>query len=136
MQQAEQLLKANNLRLTGARKAVLSVFLNNPVAQSHADLETHLDSNIDRVTIYRTLDTFVNNGILHRIPDDSGAAHYALCSGCTEHHHHDNHVHFKCRVCNTSECLTETPLPSVELPAGYRSEGGNLLLEGVCARCS
>ena len=135
MTAAEQLLKSNNLRLTNARKAVLGVFMNESVAQSHADLEDVLDSSIDRVTIYRTLDTFVSNGILHKIPDDSGAARYALCNNCTEHEHHDNHVHFKCRVCGLSECLTHTQIPTVELPNGYKAEGGNLLLEGVCNRC-
>ena len=136
MKTAEQLLKSNKLRLTNARKAVLGVFMSESTAQSHADLEDVLDSSIDRVTIYRTLDTFVNSGILHKIPDDSGAARYALCNNCSEHEHHDNHVHFKCRVCGLSECLMHTQIPTVALPAGYQAEGGNLLLEGVCYRCA
>jgi len=136
MASPEQLLRDNKLRLTAARKAVLGVFLKEESAQSHADLEVNLDSSVDRVTIYRTLDTFVSSGLLHKIPDDSGAAKYALCSDCNEHEHHDNHVHFKCRMCGISECLNHVHIPAVVVPDGYRTEGGNLLLEGVCARCN
>ncbi len=136
MSSVEQILRDNNLRLTGARKAVLGAFIQEDVAQSHSDLELALDSTIDRVTIYRTLDTFVSSGILHKIPDDSGAAKYALCSDCSEHEHHDNHVHFKCRMCGISECLNHVHIPAVTVPDGYKTEGGNLLLEGVCTRCN
>ncbi len=136
MTHAETILKDNKLRLTNARKEVLAVFLNDRVAYSHADLEDELDSQFDRVTIYRTLDSFLANGLIHKIPDDSGAAKYALCDGCSEHQHHDNHVHFKCQKCDRSECLTHLHIPAMQLPEGYKMHEANLLIEGICARCA
>ena len=64
-------LKGHNLRITDCRMDVLEVFLNSTHALSFSDLEADLDL-YDRVTLYRTLNSFIEKGLLHRIPDDSG----------------------------------------------------------------
>ncbi|MEM9022826.1 MAG: transcriptional repressor, partial [Bacteroidota bacterium] len=90
----------------------------------------------DRVTIYRTLSAFLEKGLIHKVPGDTDATQFALCSGgCNAHEHQDDHVHFKCRVCQRSECLTELAVPEMNLPEGYGVESSNLLLEGVCREC-
>jgi len=131
-----RLLKDNKLRQTAARKEVLKVFIQNPVAHSHAELEGELDHQFDRVTVYRTLDSFLKSGIIHKVPSSDGAAQFALCENCSEHAHHDNHVHFKCTICGISECLHELSIPTINLPQGYIKSEANLLIEGRCAKCS
>ena len=131
------LLKATGLRSTACRREVLQHFIDQSYALSHSDLERNFASAYDRVTLYRTLSTFVERGLLHKIPDDSGSARYALCrEHCDEHAHHDNHAHFKCRVCGKAECLAEIHIPPLTLPPGYQAESTNLLMEGVCRTCS
>ena len=134
--QTKRLLKDKKLRQTPARKEILKVFLGKHVAHSHAELELKLNNRFDRVTIYRTLDTFLKKGIIHKIPSGDGASLFALCVGCNEHEHHDNHVHFKCTQCGTSECLIDQSVPEISLPEGYKMADANLLIEGTCRNCA
>lgn len=134
------ILKDNKLRVTSCRRDVLTTFLKRKEALSHADLEEELKENFDRVTIYRTLKTFLENDLVHKVLDDSGATKYALCmhdhSDNQHHHHHHDHVHFKCEKCGKTNCIEEISLPQIKLPKGYVSKEMNLLVQGVCDKCS
>lgn len=137
MQTPELLLKAGKLRITMPRIEVLQVFLDNDFALSHADVADKISSKQDRVTLYRCFASFIESGILHKVIDDSGQARYALCqSHCSPSHHHDQHVHFKCVICQKSSCLTEASIPEIKLPLGYQIQHANMLLEGICKQCS
>lgn len=137
MEILEHILKNHHLRITQVRLEILQYFQENNNALSHADLETLFDKKFDRVTIYRTLTSFLEKGLLHKIPDDSGTAKYGLClhQGVT-HTHDDEHVHFKCRKCEKIECLHTIDIPKLVLPKKYKMETANLLIEGTCAVCS
>src|ERR687892_194240 len=92
---ASGVLRRKHLSITDSRKKILSLFLNNKDALAHADIEKKAGEKFDRVTVYRTLQTFVEKGIVHTIPTADNAVLYALCKDeCVEGHHHDNHVHF------------------------------------------
>jgi len=137
MQNLEHILKHHNLRITQVRLEILQFFQTNKNALTHADLETFFSKKFDRVTIYRTLTSFLENGLLHKIPDDSGIAKYALCHHeGTEHTHDDHHVHFKCKKCEKIECLHNLEIPKLHLPEKYKMEHANLLIEGICAYCN
>ena len=136
MHTTEQILKHHHLRITEIRIELLQYFQKNGKALTHADLELQFNKKFDRVTTYRTLTSFLENGLLHKIPDDTGVAKYALCSheGST-HTHDDHHVHFKCRLCDKIECLYTLEIPKLALPKKYKMENANLLIEGICASC-
>lgn len=136
MQSAETILVEHKLRITQSRLAVIKVLIDTPHAMSQPDLEKALDNTCDRVTIYRTLDAFLKNGILHKVPDMDGTQKYALCDSCNDHQHHDEHMHFKCSHCGNTECLNEVPMPEIKLPKGYLVEDWNLLLLGKCNNCN
>lgn len=135
MSGVESILAEHKLRITQSRKAVLDSFLAHPHALSQPDLEKMLEDTCDRVTIYRILDSFLQNGILHKVPDNEGKQKYALCDTCDHDHHHDEHLHFKCDTCGRTECLDEIPLPKIHLPEGYRLNEWNLLIQGYCKEC-
>lgn len=123
------------MRVTSIRKSVLEVFYADSKALSHQDIEVELQ-DVDRVTLYRTLSSFEEAGVLHKVPDDGTAAKYALChENCDVHAHNDNHVHFKCTKCGAITCLVGVALPSVQLPAEYRLESSDLLIQGLCPKC-
>ncbi len=134
---ADSVLKNNRLSLTESRRRILELFLqHDPHALRHSDIESALHE-IDRVTIYRTLQTFANKGIIHSIPGADGAARYGLCKGpCEQGHHHDEHVHFKCRKCGQIQCLDEIVIPPINVPYGFRVESKEMVVAGVCADCS
>lgn len=129
------LLKTYNLRLTECRKDVIAVFMEQHHAVSQPDLELQLN-HYDRVTLYRTLTTFLNKGIIHKVLDDTGLTKYALCSGhCTEHHHADEHVHFKCIKCENTICIDTISVPAITLPDGFTYLDASLLVRGICKIC-
>lgn len=129
-------LKDHNLRTTSCREDILETFLNKEVALSHGDLESEIGDRFDRVTIYRTLKTFLDKGIIHKVLDDEGMR-YALCKErCSEHNHQHDHVHFKCSECGQTNCLENLHVPAMQLPAGYRAQEVNLLIQGLCAACN
>ncbi|WP_373524065.1 Fur family transcriptional regulator [Aquiflexum sp.] len=134
-----QILQEHNLRITNCRKEVLKIFLKRQAALSHSDLEEVLDKDFDRVTLYRTLKTFLDNDLIHKVLDDSGAAKYALCSHSgqeSEYNHDHEHVHFKCEKCGKTICIEEVSLPKINLPVGYINKEVSLLVQGVCDKCN
>lgn len=130
------LLQQHSLRNTPARAAILHMFEENK-ALSESDIEKGISIPCDRVTIYRTLSTFLDKGILHKVLDDAGVTKYALCSsGCQEGAHNHNHVHFKCNTCHETVCIDKVSLPSLTLPNGFQAEETNVLVQGTCDKCS
>ena len=95
-EEIRDLLKKNHMSVTDSRLQILELFYHAPGALAHADIEKKASDKIDRVTIYRTLQTFEEKGIIHTIPSADNSVKYALCKHeCAEGHHHDNHVEFK-----------------------------------------
>jgi Fur family ferric uptake transcriptional regulator len=136
MGQIRETLKEHQLRTTTCREDVLSAFIQRKTALSHGDLESTLGENYDRVTIYRTLKTFLEKGILHKVLDDEGLR-YALCSDhCSDDKHQHDHVHFKCNQCGQTNCLENIHIPAVALPKGYKPTVFNLLIQGTCPVCN
>ncbi len=133
----DDILKSHQLRITNCRRGVLKAFLRKGRALSHADLEETLKDNFDRVTIYRTLKTFLEGDLIHKVLDDTGVIKYALCAhDASEEHHDHEHVHFKCEVCGQTQCIEEISLPSITLPKGFIGKEMNLLVQGICDKCS
>jgi len=133
---AEEILKHNNLSVTSGRKKILGLFLTHAGALAHADIEKKAGEKFDRVTVYRTLQAFVEKGILHTIPSSDNNIRYALCTEeCYEGHHHDDHVHFICRLCGKTTCLNDSYIPEIKLPRGYATYQVEVLVHGVCKNC-
>ena len=131
-----QILKESKLKLTTSRSSILGLFLNSTHALPYSDIEKLLGSSFDRVTVYRTLKSFLEKGIVHKILDDGGGLKYGLCSEfCTTARHRHEHVHFKCSSCGETRCLDQIEIPEIDLPLGYKPEELNLLVEGICSNC-
>ncbi|MCB0634088.1 MAG: transcriptional repressor, partial [Lewinella sp.] len=117
------ILQQHGLRITAIRDKVLQIFLEaGHRALSNADIEKHFD-RLDRITLYRTLRTFEEKGLIHQVIDNSGTPKFATCSEhCAEHDHHDDHAHFHCVKCEKTVCLEDTTLPDVKIPVGFKVE--------------
>ena len=136
MEQLSKIFKKNRLSVTDGRKKILELFLNSPEALTHADIEKKTGENFDRVTVYRTLQVFVDKGIIHNIPTTDNSILYALCKdNCEEGHHHDNHVHFICDNCNKTICLDDVTVPDVKLPKGFKPRHAEMVVNGICDDC-
>ena len=136
MLQQLEILKKAGLSVTESRKTILDLFFAAQGALAHADIERHSSINIDRVTVYRTLQTFVESGIIHQIPTTDNTILYALCKdSCEVGHHHDEHVHFICVSCNKTNCLDDVMVPMVKLPKGFLPIQTAMVVKGTCIDC-
>ena len=133
---SNRLLKTFSLRSTPTRQEILHLFLKKDYALSHSDIENEIADAIDRVTVYRTLKTFNDQGLIHKVLDDGGSLKYTLCSeACSATRHRHEHVHFKCTRCGQTNCL-DVQIPMVRLPEGYKPKEVSLLVQGTCQNCS
>jgi Fur family transcriptional regulator, ferric uptake regulator len=131
-----QILKDFRLRSTISRSAILDLFIHNDHALSYSDIEKEVAAAFDRVTVYRTLKTFLDKGVVHKVLDDGGSLKYALCNDhCTSSDHHHDHVHFKCTKCGQTNCIEDVEVPAIKLPNGFVSKEINLLIQGICNKC-
>ena len=132
----KDILKKNKLSVTASREKILNLFIGQAGALAHGDIEKRAGEKFDRVTIYRTLQVFVEKGIIHTIPTADNSIRYALCKDdCEEGHHHDHHIHFVCTRCHNTYCLDDVVTPAIKLPKGYSAEQIEVVVEGVCKNC-
>jgi Fur family ferric uptake transcriptional regulator len=136
MNGVEDILQNHRLKNTKLRKAVLSVLMGSDKGLSHQDLTKALDVEFDRVTLFRTLHSFEENGILHKIIDPNGTAKYAYTppeESAKEH----CHAHFICLKCEEVFCLEELfPLEEVKVPRGFSKKAIDVQIKGYCKKCN
>ncbi|MGF1924535.1 MAG: Fur family transcriptional regulator [Bacteroidia bacterium] len=132
MKEIELKLKEKNIVPTAMRLVVFDFLLQQTAALSLTDLELGI-GRTDRVTVYRTIRTFEEHGLVHRIDDGSGVTKFALCQqNCTIDGHRDLHVHFYCIKCKETHCLPKTHIPEVKLPLNYIAQETQLIVRGIC----
>ena len=136
MKTIEQLLESKSIRVTAMRLLIYKFLVENQVAATLTDIENTFEK-ADRTTLYRTIKTFVEKDIVHQIDDGTGIVKYALCEqDCSCEIETDLHLHFHCNNCNETICLTEHKIPKIKVPDGFVSENVNLVVKGICDKCS
>jgi Fur family ferric uptake transcriptional regulator len=137
--EAEELLKGKGLRKTPVRVGVVEVLGRAGRPMSVPQILGKL-RNVDSVTVYRTLNTFVGKGLVHRIRGDDRSWMYALGSNKTQRHAEHKHPHFVCEGCGKVECLEQSNVPedfvkSLSIPKNYRLNYSEVVLHGTCPEC-
>ncbi len=132
-------LRARGLRRMASRIQVLAVLepVNGhlPVAKIHQRVRACLPPGTqapDVATIYRTVTTLVDQGVLHALTLDGGVATYGLA---TAPHHH--------AVCTKCGSIIEVPARQLSSALEHAmagssftlSEAAGLTLHGLCPQC-
>lgn len=120
-------------RNTQTQSDILDLLKSTDSALSHDMIQEKFES-VNRATIYRVLNRFCEDGIVHRIVGDDGKQYFALCINCKGNKHQDDHFHFRCTQCGKMECLHAKV--SVVLPSGYHFEHFNGVITGLCNHCN
>ncbi|UCG56415.1 MAG: transcriptional repressor [Phycisphaerales bacterium] len=133
--QARAMLKAAGLYCTEARMAILNVLIEAGGALSHDQMKQRLGKkHFNKVTIYRTLATLSNVGLVHKAFVDKRACYFELADNCTET---QCHPHLTCTKCGSTHCLTEISLPMPKSPhKGFVIRRQQIRLEGLCPMCA
>ncbi len=131
----ESVLQAKGIAPTAMRILVLEYLQQKIAAVSLADLEKNF-AHSERTTLYRTLKTFEEKGLVHSIQDGTDASKYALCAeACKAGDHYDLHVHFYCYKCSQTVCLPTHKVPELSLPGSYQLQALSLVARGICNKC-
>lgn len=97
----ENILEKSGLKKTGPRLRFIEFFQKNKKPSSALDIFNTLSKeDIDKVTIYRTLESFLKKGIIKRVDTGKREAEYELID--EEHDHH----HIICIKCKKIEDFT------------------------------
>ena len=126
-----------SLRITAVRIAVFDILQRSDFALSHSEIMRLLPEHVDRVTLFRTLNSFIEKNLIHKILDDNGIARYALCDWekCSVSGHRDQHVHFKCKICQRIFCVHLENYQYPEMPGAFRVVDWKISAEGICPSC-
>ena len=134
----DQLLKQAQLRHTPVRARVLMLLLEAKRPLSVPDILRAMAQRSIAVTVYRTLGTLVEKGVVHRVRSEDRTWRYAMGDTKSPHTHH--HPHFICEECGKVQCLKQIELPagfvaSLHLDKRYTIDYSEVMLHGVCPNC-
>ena len=135
-EELESVLQEKDIAPTAMRILVLEYLQKQSNAVSLQDLEKEFQHS-ERTTLYRTLKTFEEKGLIHSINDGTEATKYALCAdACKAGSHYDLHLHFYCYSCKQTLCLPKHQVPDVAMPKNFQLKELNLIAKGLCDTCT
>jgi Fur family ferric uptake transcriptional regulator len=103
-------------------------------AMRHSAIQKQMQP-IDRVTLYRTLESLLEKGIIHKAFQENNEIYYAICGeSCSTNTHKHDHAHFKCMKCNIVSCLELDEAIKIALPS-YEINKVSIHMEGMCDLC-
>jgi Fur family ferric uptake transcriptional regulator len=131
----DRLLKATKLKRTQPRRMILAVLLAADRPQTADEVTSAIGKRCpNKVTVYRTLESLAEAGIVHRAFVDGRGRHYELADKCTES---QCHPHFVCTGCGQTHCMTGVSVPmATSPPAGFVIRRQQVRLEGLCPKCA
>lgn len=122
------LFKDNGIKKTEQREKLLNIIKNSKVPLTAEDIFKKTE-DISLATIYRTLETFCEKGVLNKISvTDDERRYYELAT--------DNHRHYAvCLKCKKMEYVNVCPVHDVVIE-GFKITGHRLELYGYCNNCA
>lgn len=121
--------------MTPERERMLAALMKARAPISSKDLHDQLAGSMDRVTVYRNLETFVDAGLVRRVDVGHRHAHYEAV-GETDHHH------LICSSCGLIEDVAYCPPAAdvarvLERSKAFASIDRHALeFYGTCAACA
>jgi Fur family transcriptional regulator, ferric uptake regulator len=113
---------------TKQREKILELFIDGSLLTAKAISNTL--SDIDRTTVYRTLNTLVKQGTLREVHLHKEYAHYELIN------EGDNHQHFVCTNCDKVVPIeVDEKVIKKLLPENLESKEFELNIKGTCNDC-
>ena len=130
----KELLNSKSLKATRTRKDVLQEVVQNKKATPYSNIQKAM-RDTDRVTLYRTMETLLGNGIIHEAYRQDSEVYYAVCnSNCSNEKHVHQHLHFMCKQCETVSCIDIKESIKPQLP-DIQIEQFSISATGLCQNC-
>lgn len=131
----DNLLGSVRLRRTTPRRTILGVLMKAKRPQTADEIMTMISKGCaNKVTVYRTLESMVGAGLVHRAFVHKRAEHFELADRCTDA---QCHPHFTCVSCGATSCVVGVSIPIVKgLEEGFIIHRQQVHLEGLCPQCA
>ena len=129
-EKVKTILKQYRVSMTKARIAMLDFFLQTNEALTHHNFLSNPIFHLDRTTIFRTLNLFVEKKILLRIPAADGVNRYLVLQ--TKDSVHTN---FICNGCKKIIPLELIVQPKAKVPKGFKFQSTEIIINGLCSSC-
>ncbi|MEW7278018.1 transcriptional repressor [Aquimarina sp. 2201CG1-2-11] len=127
-------MNSKRTRNTEKQKLVKEILSTVEHTMSADDILAAMPIKVNKTTIYRILDRFIEKGDVHFVTGKNGKTYYALCNdGCGHSHKMHNHIHFECQECEEVTCLPNT-IAIPNLP-GFAPIETQFLVIGICNKC-
>lgn len=138
-----EILKQNDFKITPARVSILKILSEDQRAFSQVEIQNTLSDwsiQSDKATVYRTLNSFVEKKLVHKVPSDENQWLFSYGVGSDESHADHKHVHFKCDSCAQTYCLeAEEISTTIKLEPKYEKtftlNSTEILVHGFCPQC-
>lgn len=133
----KSILSKNGISRTQFRTELLNLFYSSKISLSVEDILRNFDNSVNKVTVYRSLESFKKKGLIHQVPDSNNLKRYSLCreDECRDGLHNHNHGHFICHSCNQTFCLEEIISPDIRCLKDFYVQELKLIAEGYCKNC-
>lgn len=105
---AIDILREKGLKKSAQRISIINILLDKQIPLTESDIEVEMGDMYDRITFYRTIQTLLEKGVIHRITIDSTTVKYALNTAQSH-----SHIHFYCKMCHAVTCFKEIPIEIV-----------------------
>ncbi len=134
---AESRLSNSGLSKTIFRVDLLNLFYKSQKSLTIEEILNSFPDSINKVTIYRALESFEKKGLVHKVPDRNNLIRYSLCKEgeCDINSHDHQHGHFICQECDETFCLEEVKITKVSNLEGFYVKESMVILEGYCQDC-
>ena len=134
IQDFKDLLHERNLKATNPRLNLLMHMYNYKSAMPYSAIQDSMKP-IDRVTLYRTLESLQSQGIIHKAYQENNETYFAMCGvSCKKNEHSHDHIHFKCTSCELVTCEKLKKAVTISIPE-YQINRTSIFLEGICKMC-
>ena len=142
--QVKETLQSHSLRITKPRLAVASILIKNKALLTPEEIHTQIQGskklNCDQASVYRTLTTFEELGLVKRSIFQGEPARFMLSTSKNDNACSYGHEHFfKCNQCHSIEPLKECLISKQERQLesyGYRNLSHHLEITGLCPNCA
>lgn len=131
----EEILKEKKLRVTKKRIVILEILIkhDDPIsAEEIFDICQKENKSLDLSTIYRNLNTMVDENLLLKTTNTDGISYFQL--------NNHNHKHFiTCISCDRKFIIKNCPIHNIEdkieNETGFIIKGHNFEFTGICPDC-
>lgn len=136
--EAHERLRGAGYRSGSARSRLIDYLDSQSCCRSAQEIHGALTDRGERVglaSVYRSLDTLAEHGLLQRVDIGDGVARFEAVHAAHDEHHH----HLVCGECGKVEPFAdprlERAIDAVEKRSGYSVATHEVVLRGACADC-